>query len=180
RVVILAGASLRSREPLQLLVARPEDLGNRALLHLGARGLDGVQVLRLPEHVDEAGRLPPRSAHLTSLGECDPPGTDRRPEQHQDLEPHDPAGADEQLPDIALRHGQGLHREAVYLRGGGPETDQETQDLENHPSTWAGPGPPLHTTWRRLSQGFPSVKSVVPRLDPAGARWVYAKRPSRR
>src|SRR5262249_47372571 len=157
----------------------PEDLGNRALLHLGARGLDGVQVLGLPEHVDEAGGLPPRAAHLTSLGECDPPGADRRPEQHQEHKAHEPPRADEQLTDRVLRHGQGLHREAI-LRGGGPETDQETQDLENHPSTWAGPRPPLHTTWLRLSQGSTSVKSIVPRLDPAGARWVYAKRPSRR
>src|SRR5262249_52003544 len=175
RLVVLGGAPLRSREALQLLVAGPEDLGNRTRLHLAARRLDGAQVLRLPEDVDEARRLPPRTPHLASLGERDAPAADRGREQHQEHEADHPARAEEQPPHIGALDWQRLRHEVARLRGGDPETDHETQDLEDHASTRAGPRPPLHTTCERLAQGSRSVKSRTSRLDPASARWVYAK-----
>src|SRR2546427_595621 len=54
--------ALRLGEPLQLLVAAPEHLGHRALLQIDARGLDGREVLGVPEDLGEALRLPPCAA----------------------------------------------------------------------------------------------------------------------
>src|ERR1051325_5317418 len=77
-------AALAARQSLQLLVAAPEDLRNGALLQIDARGLDGREVLGVPEDVDEAFRLAPGTPHLDALRERDPPAADR--ERHQDDE----------------------------------------------------------------------------------------------
>ena len=92
-LVVARVAALRLGEALQLLVAGAEHLRDGALLQVAARRLDGRQVLRVPEDVDEARRLPARAPHLEPLRERDAPSDRREADQDEQHEAHHPARA---------------------------------------------------------------------------------------
>src|SRR5262245_33592059 len=149
----LGAVTLQAGETLQLLVSGAKYLGNGTVLHVGAGRLDGGEVLRLPEHVDEACRLPARPAHLPSLRERDTPGRHRRRHQGEQHQADDPARADRELPDVTPRNGRRRQDRGLGCDGSGDE--QQAQDLEDHVSSSAGPAAASPHHSRTSSGGVP-------------------------